>query len=59
MTLRDKMLAVIADTNDSVAEREELVEMRVMYSMNSSAVLESMTISLYGWHSMAHKRISF
>lgn len=27
MTLRDKMLAVIADTNDSVAEREELVEM--------------------------------
>ena len=27
MTLRDKMLAVIADTNASVAEREELVEM--------------------------------
>lgn len=27
MTLRDKMLAVIANTNDSVAEREELVEM--------------------------------
>ena len=27
MTLRDKMLAVIADVNASVAEREELVEM--------------------------------
>lgn len=27
MTLKDKMLAVIADINASVAEREELVEM--------------------------------
>lgn len=27
MTLRDKMLAVIADVNASMAEREELVEM--------------------------------
>ena len=37
---------------------EAIVEMRVMHSMLSSAVLESMTISLYGWHSMEHKRIS-
>ena len=36
MTLRDKMLAVIADVNASVAEREELVEMIAIAGMEGA-----------------------
>ena len=49
MTLRDKMLAVIADTNASVAEREELVEM-IAIVLGEPGQAKSYAINLFRRH---------
>ena len=58
MTLRDKMLAVIADVNASVAEREELVEMiaialltrKNLFILGAPGQAKSYAINLFRQH---------
>ncbi len=58
MTLRDKMLAVIADVNASVAEREELVEMiasslltrKNLFVLGEAGPSQSYAINLFRQH---------
>ena len=58
MTLRDKMLAVIADVNASVAEREELVEMiaialltrKNLFTLGEPGQAKSYAINLFRQH---------